>query len=166
MNKVYFLIGGNLGNKKALLNKALKNIAKNVGKIIAQSSLYETAPWGFVHESAFLNQAVLVETDYNPMEVLVKILAIELSMGRKRDDIKWKERTIDIDILFFNDITIEKENLRIPHPHLQERKFALIPLNEIAPELIHPQFKKTVSCLLSECKDKLEVKCIGSHRYN
>ena len=158
MNKAYLLLGGNLGNKTENLQKATTHIEKSIGKIVLKSSVYETAPWGFFHEESFLNQAVLVETTHNSQQLLRKIIEIELKMGRKRSRVKWQERTIDIDILFFNDSIIEREELKIPHPHMQERKFALIPLNELAPGLMHPIFKMTINELLQDCKDTSAVK--------
>ena len=157
MNKAYLLLGGNLGNKKEQLEIALYRIEKNIGQVISKSSIYKTAPWGFSHKEDFLNQAVLVHTLYNPAELLKKIIAIELSMGRVRDQTKWKERIIDIDILFFNHLILGEENLKIPHPFIQERKFALFPLNEIAGNFIHPVYNKTIALLLKECSDKLIV---------
>lgn len=157
MNKAYLLLGGNMGNKQEQVHVALNHIKSLIGEIVLKSSIYETAPWGFEHKEHFLNQAILVHTELEPGVLMEKIIAIEVLMGRKRDEIKWKERIIDIDILFFNDKIIKEKELIIPHPFLQDRKFALIPLNEIAGEFIHPVFNKSIHKLLEQCPDKLDV---------
>jgi len=157
MNKAYLLIGGNLGDRNKNLNEAIDRIARECGKIIKQSSLYETAAWGKTDQSAFLNQALVLQTELSPVELMKKLLGIEEKMGRQRKE-KNDPRIIDIDILFFEDKILDTEFLTLPHPQIQNRRFALVPLNEIAADLIHPIFKKTISTLLKECPDKLEVK--------
>lgn len=159
MNKVYLLLGSNIGDRKKNLEQAGLRIQKKIGKIISLSSIYETAAWGNTNQNNFYNQSVCVETGYGAEEVLQKILDIEKEMGRERRD-KWEARIIDIDILIYNMQIVETENLKIPHPYLHERKFSLIPLGEINPDLFHPKLQKTVSQLLLECKDTLAVKKI------
>lgn len=157
MNKVYLLLGGNLGNKKANLLMACDYILASIGSIVKQSSIYETAPWGFNHDSSFLNQVLLVETDKQPHELLDELLSIEKLMGRTRENESYSARTIDLDILFFNEEVINTKNLTIPHPRIHERNFVLMPLNEIAKEYVHPVFKEKVNTLLKDCSDKLSV---------
>ena len=157
MNRTYLLIGGNVGNRLKNLRAARKQITIKCGVIIKQSAIYETAAWGKTDQSAFLNQVLLIETEFSAQEVLHRILKAELEMGRMRNE-KFGPRTIDIDILFFNDDVIHEEGLSIPHPQLHLRKFALEPLNEIAPDLKHPVSGKTVQEMLSECDDSLLVK--------
>ncbi len=159
MNLIYLLIGGNLGNPIENLSIASDLIEKELGKIITASSIYQTASWGITEQPDFLNQVLLVETKLSAKETMQLILSIENKMGRIRT-LKNASRIIDIDILFFNDEIINKENLTIPHPEIQNRKFALIPLNEIAPDLMHPVFTKSIKNLLSTSKDKLEVKLL------
>ncbi len=157
MAKVFFLIGGNLGNREGLLQSTIEHINKEVGRVIQLSSIYETAPWGFTHEQHFLNQVVVAETSLQPLAVLDKTQAIELSLGRKRKKNRYSERTIDIDILFYDSEVIDTPRLEVPHPRMAERKFALIPLNEVANDFKHPVFNKTIEELLAICTDKLEV---------
>ncbi len=157
MAKVLFLIGGNLGNREEILQKTVERIGDEVGKVTQLSSIYETAPWGFSHEQNFLNQVVAAETNLPPAAVLDKTQRIELELGRKRKKNRYSERTIDIDILFYDLEIMTTERLEVPHPRIAERKFALIPLNEIAGNLIHPVFNKRISDLLQVCPDELEV---------
>jgi 2-amino-4-hydroxy-6-hydroxymethyldihydropteridine diphosphokinase len=157
MNSTYLLIGGNLGNRIENLAMARSLIENELGKIIKVSSIYETAAWGITKQPDFLNQVLLIKTKFSPEKMMQLILSIENKMGRVRTQ-KNASRIIDIDILFFNDEIISNENLTIPHPEIQNRKFALIPLNEIASDLVHPVFKQSIKNLLSTSKDKLQVK--------
>ena len=160
MNTAYLLLGGNLGDKKTNLQVAIKHLQLSVGDDVKTSSVYETEPWGFEHEESFLNQVLLVETKNTAYQLLKKVLAIELKMGRTRSTERYSGRTIDIDLLFFNDDVINETNLIVPHPRIQERKFALVPLNELIPNYIHPVYQKNISQLLAECDDQLLVKQI------
>ena len=157
MNKAYLLTGSNLGKRKENLDKAGELIVTHCGSIIKASSVYETAAWGKTEQPNFLNQALQIDTALNAKQLIRHILKVEKLMGRARKE-KYDPRIIDIDILLFND---EKHNypfLKIPHPEMQNRRFALIPLAEIAPSVIHPVSKKTIAELLKECPDQLEVK--------
>jgi 2-amino-4-hydroxy-6-hydroxymethyldihydropteridine diphosphokinase len=156
MNKAYLLIGGNLGDRVDYLRKASFLIEQEAGKMIAHSSIYETAAWGMENQGPFLNQVILIETDVSAKNLLNKVLAIEEKLGRKRME-KYGPRTIDIDILLFNAEFIDEANLKVPHRSLHERRFALTPLSEIAPDIIHPRMNKTVKQLLEECTDGLPV---------
>ena len=157
MNRAYLLIGGNLGDKEKNLGAARDLINKDCGNIISTSSLYETAAWGMTDQPSFLNQALEVDTTFNARQLIRHILKTEKLLGRVREE-KYGPRIIDIDILLFNN---EKHNyhfLKIPHPEMQNRRFALLPLAEIAPDRVHPGLNKTITELLSECKDELAVK--------
>lgn len=157
MNVAFLLIGGNMGNREENLQTAKSLIRQYCGKIIKSSSLYQTAAWGKTDQPAFLNQALQTETRLTAEELMRQILAIEKMMGRERKE-KYGPRIIDIDILLFNDEQHDSPFLKIPHPEMQNRLFALIPLAEIAPTIRHPVFKKSISQLLKETPDKLEVK--------
>ena len=157
MNYVYLLIGSNKGNRLSFLEEARKKIAQQIGLVLKCSSLYETEPWGFEDECLFLNQCLMVKTSLEPYEILECIRNIELQSGRERKSGVYENRNLDIDIIFYDDKIINKENLKIPHPLLHERKFTLVPLAEINPDLIHPVFHQTISELLSKCADNKMV---------
>ena len=157
MNKAYLLIGGNEGDRFDYLKQAREYIKADCGKILIQSSIYETSAWGNTTQPAFLNQALLIETAMNARLLMRTILEIEKKMGRTRME-KYGPRIIDIDILFFDKDIIEEEGLMIPHPQLQYRRFVLQPMNEIAPGFGHPLLYKTIHTLLAECTDELDVK--------
>ena len=157
MNKVYLLTGGNMGNRLQHLQNAAKVIAKECGKIVVQSSVYQTAAWGNEDQPDFLNQVLLIKTEFRPMELLDSLLAIEHTMGRARGK-QNDPRTIDIDILFYDQLVLNTAALRVPHPRLHLRRFVLVPLFEIAPELMHPVLHKSIGQLLQECPDELNVK--------
>ena len=159
MNKAYLLTGGNEGDRYRNVQQARTNIELICGQILQVSSLYETAPWGKTDQPDFLNQVLLVQTQLKPRELLSAILSIEEKGGRKRTA-RNAPRTIDIDILFYNNLVLDEPGLSIPHTRLADRRFVLEPLNEIAPDFPHPVFGKTVHELLLECKDELAVKKI------
>lgn len=161
MNTVYLLLGGNIGNTRDYLSLSINEIERKIGKITGRSQLYETAAWGYEGQPNFLNIAIKVETFLEPLLVLEKILDIEKQLGRERAGAQWKERTIDIDILLFNDSVIESSELKVPHPFLPERRFALAPLADIASDVLHPILKDSVLTLLNTCKDKLHIKALG-----
>ncbi|HEV3223038.1 MAG TPA: 2-amino-4-hydroxy-6-hydroxymethyldihydropteridine diphosphokinase [Puia sp.] len=160
MNIAYLLTGGNEGDRFLHMQQARTNIELICGQLLQVSSLYETEPWGNTDQPDFLNQVILIDTKLSPEELLRAILSIEKKGGRKRT-VKNAPRTIDIDILFYNDLILEKPGLSIPHPRIADRRFVLEPLNEISPEFIHPVIGKTIHRLLLECKDELAVKKIG-----
>lgn len=157
MNTVYLIIGGNLGDRIANLHEAILRIEAEVGLVSKKSAVFETAAWGFTEQPAFLNQVIEVSTPMTAPEVLQAVLGIELEMGRIRIS-KLGPRNIDIDILFYNNEVISSPNLQIPHPDLHNRRFVLVPLAELTPQLIHPVLNKTVIEMLNECPDILEVK--------
>lgn len=157
MNNAYLLTGGNLGNREQFLSFARKLINHHCGTITEASSLYETAAWGKTEQPSFLNQALAIKTTLSARQLLRSILKIEKEIGRVRKE-KYDPRLIDIDILFFNGEIHHTRFLTIPHPEIQNRRFALLPLQEINPEIYHPKLKKTITQLLKECKDKLPVK--------
>jgi 2-amino-4-hydroxy-6-hydroxymethyldihydropteridine diphosphokinase len=156
LNKAYLLIGGNVGNRSGYLQQAIDILNAVCGKVINKSALYETAAWGKTDQPAFLNQALELETGFPAEKLMNEILVIEEQIGRKRSE-KYGPRTIDIDILLFNEEVHDSPNLTVPHPELQNRRFALKPLADIGAHLHHPLLKKTVSALLEECQDKLQV---------
>lgn len=157
MKKVFLGLGSNLGDRESNLGDAVKKIGEHIGKVLSSSSVYETAPWGFEAEIDFFNMVVCVETKHSPSELLTEINAIESMMGRKRNQDRYSSRVIDIDILLYDDLIIEEKGLKIPHRLMHERKFVLVPLSELAPDLIHPVFGKSISILLEKCRDRSKV---------
>ena len=157
MNTVYLLLGSNIGNSKTSLAKAITQIEKQIGTITRLSSLYTTAAWGNTRQPDFLNRVIIVKTALSALQTMQTILVIEEEMGRIRT-VKNAPRIIDIDILFFNKEIIELEQLSIPHPQIQNRRFVLVPLNQLSPNLMHPVLKSSVHQLLLYCPDRLNVK--------
>ena len=157
MNKIYLLLGSNQQNPQKQLLLSQKLIAKKIGPIKRKSAIYQTAAWGNTNQPDFLNQVIIVETKLPAQQTMQIILQIEKKMGRLRT-VKNAPRIIDIDILFFNKEIINEKKLTVPHPQLQNRRFVLVPLNELSPNLKHPVIKKTIHQLFIHCPDKLNVK--------
>jgi 2-amino-4-hydroxy-6-hydroxymethyldihydropteridine diphosphokinase len=156
MNIAYLLIGGNLGNRSENLQKAIQYIEQSCGEIIQSSAIYETAAWGLTDQPSFYNQALILSSELQPNQLMQSLLTIETDMGRVRE-IKMGPRIIDLDILLIDQLIQQNELLEIPHPALALRRFALLPLAEIAPDLVHPILHKTIETLLLECLDVLDV---------
>jgi 2-amino-4-hydroxy-6-hydroxymethyldihydropteridine diphosphokinase len=145
-NLVYLSLGSNVGDRQVQLQDALAKLAA-VGRVVATSSFYETEPIEFTQQPWFLNCALALETSQTPQQLMAAILRIEEEMGRRRVQ-KKGPRSIDIDILLFDDTIVDSKELTIPHPAMHQRRFVLEPLAEIAPELLHPVLKKTIGELL------------------
>ncbi len=156
MEGIYLGLGSNIGDRKKHIYQTISKIEKQIGPCLQRSSSYRTAAWGKTNQSYFLNQVIQIHTKITPIEILDGILAIEKQLGRVRKE-KWGERIIDIDLLFYGTEIIELPRLLVPHPFLAERRFVLVPMNEIAPNFIHPIFERSISDLLAECPDKLPV---------
>ena len=146
MNIVYLQLGSNIGDRKQQLESAISDIKEQIGDITNFSKVYESSPWRVDGQPNYLNQVLKVKTEYDAEKVLNMALDIENGLGRKKVE-KWGERLIDIDIIFYNNTIIETTDLCVPHKHMHERKFVLIPLNEIASDYIHPKYGKTVDVL-------------------
>lgn len=159
METVYLLLGGNIGDRRKIISSAIGLLNCNAGTVEQVSSLYETEPWGMSNAKSFLNIAVKLTTVLSVFQFLDELLKIEEQLGRTRNPLttEYESRPIDIDILFWGSKIIQTDQLTIPHPHLQIRKFVLVPLCEIAAEFIHPVFQKTIALLLDECPDNLEI---------
>ena len=159
-NGVYLLLGSNLGDRKENLLHARDSI-QNFGAITATSTLYQTQSWGNTQQPDFLNQVIQISYEKSPPQLLAEVLSIENEMGRQRIE-KWGPRIIDIDILFFGNVTLDEKNLIIPHPEIAKRRFTLLPLVEIAPDFIHPRLGKNCKQMLKECKDHSVVNLFKS----
>lgn len=157
LHKAYLLLGSNRGDRLQMLMQAACLIEENTGKIISSSSVYETAPWGFEDETYFLNQVHCLQTLLTPIDLLAALLHIETAIGRIRQGNNYTSRLIDIDILFFDNHIVDHEHLTVPHPRLHQRRFALSPLAEIAPDFIHPVLRITIRDLAQQCRDISEV---------
>lgn len=149
---LYLSLGSNLGDRAANLRKAVIRIGEEIGTVMDMSDVFETEPWGFVSRHAFMNQAVSVETTLPPEEILQRTQRIEREMGRsgKSTEGVYHDRIIDIDILLYDDMIIDMEDLKVPHPLMADRRFVLEPLAQIAPEIIHPASGMTVEELLKK----------------
>jgi len=156
MNTIYIQLGSNMGNRKSYIEKSMQEIEQEVGNIICSSKIYESSPWGVTNQNHFLNSVIKVESKLAPYVLLEKLQEIENNSGRIRKE-KWGERSIDLDILFYNFEIINTKNLKIPHPYIQERRFVLVPLSEIATDYNHPVLQKNISVLLEECTDTEKV---------
>lgn len=150
MASVFLGLGSNIGDRQQQLKRAITEIKKHA-RLIKQSSIYETDPWGNELQDKFLNQCLEIQTSLSPNHLLSTLKSIEKTLGRVERE-KWGPREIDIDILFYDDLIINSDTLEVPHPHLHERAFVLVPLNEIAPDLIHPSLKQPVRKIVHKVK--------------
>lgn len=155
-NQIWLLTGSNIGDRAENLRRAAEKIATEIGEIARQSSVYETEPWGLSEQNWFFNQAFEVHSSLSARQILEKIKTIELEMGRERLE-KNGPRLIDLDLLFFGDEEIDEPGLRVPHPEIASRNFVLVPLMEIAPDLIHPTLRLPIDDLYMASTDPLEV---------
>ena len=166
MADLYLGLGSNKGNKEALINQALVLLEERIGTIVCRSAFYKTLPWGFVSSNSFLNAAVKIQTNLLPESILNITQQIETQLGRqqKSQNNIYTDRTIDLDLLLYNDWTVEADypaenkdgviHLSLPHPFMHERLFVIEPLNEIAPDLIHPILNKSIHTLYQNLKEK------------
>jgi 2-amino-4-hydroxy-6-hydroxymethyldihydropteridine diphosphokinase len=159
MATLYLGLGSNLGDRAQHLHSAI-SLLEEIAAVEALSTIYETPPWGLCEQPAFLNAVVRLQASLSPLQLLRELQRIETQLGRKRKE-RWGPRTIDLDILFYDDWTVETAELVIPHPLLQERAFVLVPLAEIAPKLCHPLLEKTALELLAAVPGREEVRPWG-----
>ena len=145
---VYIALGTNLGERLVNLHAAIRFLPPDV-TVLAESHVYETLPWGYENQPAFLNMVVKAETGLEPVALLAYLKQLEVQLGREQN-FRWGPRLIDLDILFYDNLIVNTPPLVIPHPRLHERGFVLVPLADVAPDLVHPVFQKSVSALLSE----------------
>lgn len=162
MERCFILFGSNMGDKNKIYAQACLLINNRCGRIVAQSSAYESEPWGFEAKEWFLNRLVVVETELEPEAMLHQLLDIEAELGRVRhpETGGYTSRTADLDILYYGSRIVLTDSLTIPHPRLHQRRFALLPLCEVAPEFVHPAFNLTQTELLKRCFDFSEVRKI------
>ncbi len=156
---VYLALGTNLGDRLANLKAAIDLLSRSA-VLGPRSNIYETPPWGYADQPAFLNMAVKCKTDLDAASLLKRLKQIEVEVGRV-ESFRWGPRQMDIDILFYDDLVFESESLVIPHPHLHERAFVLVPLADIAPDFVHPVLKKTIKELLAQVGNT-EIKPFGN----
>ncbi len=154
MKQLFLLIGSNLGDRKAYLEKAINLIDFRVATIVQQSTIYETAPWGNTDQPHFLNQVLLLKSNIHPEELLSVCKNIEKCIGRVVNE-RWGPRIIDIDILLYGDMVYQSAVLQIPHPMMQERMFTMVPLAEIAPDFLHPALGESMQSLRDKCADTM-----------
>lgn len=157
MNIAFLSVGGNLGNRLEYIKAAEEAIHEGCGRITASSSVYETEPWGSASGNHYLNRVIQIKTALSAEQLLKKTLVIEQKLGRTRGADQNADRTMDIDLLFFNQEIIDLPGLKLPHPRLHLRKFVLVPLNEIDKNFVHPVLQKTTGVLLETCGDELQA---------
>jgi 2-amino-4-hydroxy-6-hydroxymethyldihydropteridine diphosphokinase len=176
-SRIYLGLGSNLGNRRKQLNLATEQVGKRVGRVAATSRLYDSDPWGYESGHRFMNCCLAVETGLDPLEVMDEILSIEGDLGRpargdqneKNPDqparstpgAAYEDRLIDIDLLLYEDLVMEHPRLTLPHPGMGERRFVLVPLSEIAADLVHPVFRITIREMLERCPDPAVVRPVS-----
>jgi len=166
LNQFILSIGANLGNRKQTILNAINLLSAYNGiNILKISSIYETQPVGYIEQPMFLNLSVLSETKFDCYTILSYCKEIEQLLGRKKRD-KWEEREIDIDLILFGDCVINDESLIIPHPRMTERRFVLVPTNEIACDFLHPIDYLSIKSLLENCSDNSLVKLFDNNKTN
>ena len=164
-NFAVILLGANLGDKEAMFAIVENHISNHIGTCIKKSAIYTSKAWGFESNDIFYNQVLIVETEYSAHDTLLRCQAIENKCGRVRHETNgYESRTIDIDILYFNNDIVDADDLTIPHPSLHKRKFALVPLCEVLPEYIHPILLVSNQTLLATCDDNSTVEQLISHK--
>ncbi len=156
MRQVYLLLGSNLNNPRLQLEIALQKIEEKAGKAVCCSKIYRSSPWGLNDQPEFANQVIEIDTSFSPQDLLSCLQSIEIEMGRERI-IKWGSRIIDIDILYYAGEILSTTALKIPHPEIQGRRFTLVPLCDIAPDLIHPVWNISNQEMLNRCQDEGSV---------
>jgi 2-amino-4-hydroxy-6-hydroxymethyldihydropteridine diphosphokinase len=152
MREVFLGLGSNIGDRIFNLSKAQSLINDQIGTILKKSSIYETKAWGIETQPNFLNMVLQIETEKYPLQLIKDLIEIEHTMGRKRE-IKWAERNIDIDIIFYENYFFQTLHLTIPHPYMHLRNFVLKPMTEISPDFFHPKLKKQIHQLELESTD-------------
>ncbi|HOA37243.1 MAG TPA: 2-amino-4-hydroxy-6-hydroxymethyldihydropteridine diphosphokinase [Flavihumibacter sp.] len=157
MHTAYLLLGGNMGNRLSQLSAAAGAIERQLGKLSQRSAVYETAAWGKEDEPPYLNQVLVLQTTVKAPALMTALLAIEHELGRERRA-RYGARVIDIDILYYDDLVLHTAHVQLPHPRLSLRRFALVPLAEVAAAKKDPVDGRTVAELLRDCPDKLPVK--------
>lgn len=159
-NIAYILLGSNIGDREEVMRNAIAMMESRSCRLIASSYIYETESWGFVTDDVFLNQVICIETSLDPHDLLKELLSIEIQLGRDREHHydTYVSRPIDLDILYYNDIVLNDYDLILPHPKLHLRRFTLMPLCDVAPNMMHPVLCLSNSDLLARCEDTLMVK--------
>ena len=164
METAYLLFGSNMGDKMALFEQACDLINNRCGQVVAISSAYESEPWGFEAEEWFLNRLIVLETELFPDSLMHQLLDVEAELGRVRhpETEGYLSRPIDLDILYYGQQILDSEWVTVPHPRLHLRRFALLPLCEVAPDFVHPVLQMTQTQLLQQCPDDSIVRRIAT----
>lgn len=160
-DRIFLLLGSNMGDTRRYLHESIGMISAGIGTVVHQSSLYKTEPWGNLNQEWFLNQSIELRSPLSPADLLQGLKAIETRLGRTTQ-VKWGPRIIDIDILLYGSLILDDPSLKVPHPFLADRRFALMPLAEIAGEVQHPVLKKSIKELVDETRDTLLVERLAS----
>jgi 2-amino-4-hydroxy-6-hydroxymethyldihydropteridine diphosphokinase len=150
------LSGSNIGDRESYLQIAIQYFTSEVGALVNKSAIYESEAWGYTNQANYLNQVFIIETSATSLDLLEHIKIIESKAQRERT-ITYGPRTLDVDILFYDNDIINTPKLIVPHPHIAQRRFTLLPLQELLPNFVHPVLKRTITQLLQACSDELHV---------